>query len=131
MGTGSTGQGDALYVVDDASWVVPDGPPQWVSWPPAGFVPRRHIYPRFSLSKADADFSDATAHVTLGGKALHAKVVARNGYYGDPVIVIEVNLDRLPAHLTKDRVIEVTVRGIHVGSQTVNHTWRTTVFSPK
>jgi hypothetical protein len=51
-GTGSTGQGDALHVVDDASWAVPDGPPQWVSRPQAGLVPRRHIFSRFSLSKA-------------------------------------------------------------------------------
>jgi hypothetical protein len=69
--------------------------------------------------------------VTLGRKTLRSKVVASNGFYGDPAIVIEVNLDRLQAHLTKARVIEVTVHGIHIGSQTLNRTWRTTAFSPK
>jgi hypothetical protein len=131
MGVGSTGQADSLYVLDQGSWVRPAGPPRWVRWPPAGFVPRRHIYPRFSFSRANVDFRRATARVYLDGTQLPSRVVTRNGNYGDRVMVIEVNLKRLRAgKVDRDRRLRVVVRGLRINGRRASHTWRTIVISP-
>ena len=82
LGTGSTPQADALYVIDSGSWVRPSTGPEWIPWPPPGFVPNVHIYPRFSLSHPSAGFGDATVSVTIDGGAVSAPVVSRTSGLG-------------------------------------------------
>jgi hypothetical protein len=132
MGIGATTSANAIHVLDTGTWGVALAKPRWVSWPPPGFLPRQHIWPRFSLSRPGADFSTATVRVTFDGTKVPAKVVSRGGPYGDPSIVIQVTLDRFAAaRWSKDHVFTVTVKGIVVGGRTVDRTWRTTVFEPR
>jgi hypothetical protein len=129
LGAGSTSGANALYVLDWGSWVTPADAPAWVTWPPAGYVPYQHVYPRFTLSRPGADFGSATARVTLDGVELPSQVVARNGGYGDPAIVIEIDLGGLVLD-GQDRTFEVTVEGISVGGATVSHAWESISFDP-
>lgn len=129
LGTGSTPQADALYVIDPASWVRPTDAPEWISWPPPGYVPHVHVYPRFSLSRYGADFGDATVRVALDGKQIPATVVSRATGMGDPAIVFEVGLGGLDLN-QRDRTFAITVDGVEVGGSTVSHSWQTTSFVP-
>ena len=129
LGTGSTPQADALYVIDSGTWVRPSTAPEWISWPPPGFVPHVHIYPRFSLSHPDAGFGDATVSVTVDGGAVSAPVVSRASGYGDRAIVFEPSLGGVNLS-SGDHIISVTVSGIDLAGETVSHQWQTTSFVP-
>lgn len=129
LGTGSTPQADALYVIDSGTWVRPSTGPEWVSWPPPGFVPNVHVYPRFSLSHPTAGFGDASVSVTVDGGAVAAPVVSRTAGYGDRAIVFEPALGGIDLS-SGDHVISVTVSGIDLGGGTVSHQWQTTSFVP-
>ena len=70
IGTGDTRNTNALFVINDrvneeATTREPDG---FIMWPPRGFVPRKQIYPRWSVSHRTADFSRATVVINHGGK---------------------------------------------------------------
>lgn len=132
MGVGATTSANAMYVLDTATWTAPPANARWIAWPPAGYLPRQHISGRFSLTRAGADFSAATARVWFDGTRVAATVVSRNGPYGDPTIVLEVTLDRfLASDAAKDHVFKVTVKGILVDGQPVDRSWRTTVFDAR
>ena len=70
LGTGSTTQADALYVLHTSTWSRPADAPTWISWPPKGFVPYSQVYPRFSLSRQGAAFGAATVQVKVDGAAV-------------------------------------------------------------
>jgi hypothetical protein len=116
-------------VLDWATWVRPADAPEWISWPPPGFVPSTNIYPRFSLSHEDADFSAATVTVAVDGTPVAAPIISRTAGYGDPAIVFELDLDPLDLG-GGDRVFEISVGGVVVGGSTVSHSWQTTSFVP-
>jgi hypothetical protein len=80
MGTGDVaGEGNRRSA--NATWVVDSnyGGPRpatrtpFVSWPPAGFVPYQVVYPRWSFSLPNADFTNA--NVTLSSNSVNAPVV--------------------------------------------------------
>ncbi|MFN8621637.1 MAG: CAP domain-containing protein [Chloroflexota bacterium] len=124
MGSGSTARANALVVLDTDSWSAPVANPPWIAWPPAGYLPSALVPARLSLSRDGADFSAATASVTVDGQAVTSSIVARNGGYGDPTIVVQI--DRAALALNDpgpDRVITVSVAGIKVGASTVSHAW--------
>jgi hypothetical protein len=78
MGTGSVpgrGEANCLWILDRSTWVAPDNEPEWLAWPPAGFVPHELVYSRWSFSMADADFSEATVSMSQGGDALALNVL--------------------------------------------------------
>ncbi|MFI0609455.1 MAG: CAP domain-containing protein [Anaerolineae bacterium] len=76
MGYGSTGQFGALWVFGDLG----DSPPGLtrVSWPPAGYVPYRLVFPRWSLSVSGAGFTNATVTMTSAGRPVDLTVLAHD-----------------------------------------------------
>ncbi len=72
MGTGdivpssfSPGSAHASIVQDKNLFATrPSTRDGFVSWPPPGFVPYQLVFPRWSLSYANADFSEATVSMT-------------------------------------------------------------------
>jgi len=69
MGTGSvsgTFRANAIWVIGQFGI----GPARNHSWPPAGFVPYQVVYPRWSFSSPNADFSQATVTMTRGGNPI-------------------------------------------------------------
>jgi uncharacterized protein YkwD len=129
LGTGSTTQGDALYVLHTSSWVRPADASEWISWPPKGFVPYSQVYPRFSLTRQGAGFDTATVSVRVDGAPVAASVISRNGSYGDPALVFEVNLGPLGL-ASGDRVFDITVNGVNVDGSAVSYSWQSTSFVP-
>lgn len=51
----------------------------FVSWPPPGFVPYQLVFPRWSLSYANADFSEATVSMTnMQGDHIDVDIIYRS-----------------------------------------------------
>lgn len=70
IGTGDTNYSNALFVISDNirenyATREQDG---YVMWPPRGYVPRDTIFPRWSVSHPDADFSNAEVKINFQGR---------------------------------------------------------------
>ncbi len=92
MGIGSTSNANALYTITP---MVDRESPDWISWPPQGYVPKELVFPRWSLSRKDADFSSATVEMIVDGKSVPIKIEnVANGYglntlVWEPVSVVD------------------------------------------
>ncbi len=64
MGIGSTSNANALYVITPS---VQREAPEWISWPPQGYVPKELVFPRWSLSRQNADFRGASVQMKVDG----------------------------------------------------------------
>ncbi len=86
FGTGATSNSDVLWVFN--SFSTPASLPPYVAYPPAGFVPRALVPPRWSFSIPSANFTNATVQV-LNEQNTPVPVTAyspTNGY-GDNTLV--------------------------------------------
>ena len=84
VGTGDfpSRSANALYVVGDRNNPTPAvrEPRGFVAWPPAGYVPERSIWGRWSFDLPDADFADATVTVIDDQGVLPVRIVDREGF---------------------------------------------------
>jgi hypothetical protein len=98
LGTGSnsgkftTASGE--YVGANSLWVIGAfGPrpaaPEFVAWPPAGFVPRQLAYDRWSFSFPSASFAGTTITMTRNGAPVGLGVLPIQDGFGDNTIVWE------------------------------------------
>lgn len=68
---GAISPSNALWVMDDNYWNPrPETRDYYVAWPPPGYVPYQVVYPRWSFSYPNADFSKATVNMTSTGISL-------------------------------------------------------------
>jgi uncharacterized protein YkwD len=132
MGTGSTSQYNALWVV--ASGGSRSASPEVVAWPTAGFVPYQAVFPRwsFALNQSGAsapDFSRASVTMTLAGAAIPLSILpVRNGY-GDNTIVWEpAGVPMAPG--MPDQPISVTVSNVIVQGIARSFTYTVTIIDP-
>lgn len=112
MGSGSTANSNALYVLTDRVFSpAPTGTPALVPWPAAGFVPKQ-IAPSdlWSVSStSNLDMSKATVSVKRNGVAQRVSVVHPANNYGANAVAFRfVN----KAVLSQDAVYAATVTGI-------------------
>lgn len=118
VGSGETSSTNALWVISTGAhpiWGPRPASPEWVAWPPAGYVPYQVVYPRWSLGRnPSADLSGATVSMTVGGAPIAVNVLPVHNGYGDNSLVWEPSgiLDG-PGIL--DQTVAVTVSNILVG----------------
>ena len=140
MGSGSTTVRNGFFNGSNSLWVFnkPRGvfgarpaTPEWVAWPPPGFVPYQVVYDRWSLSydRSRSDFSSATVQMTHEGEGLSLSVVSRDAVgFGDNTIVWEPDIGN--AAPESDMVYTVTVRGVEIDEVIQDFTYTVTVFDP-
>jgi hypothetical protein len=133
VGRGDTDWTNALWVLPSAQhplWGARPTSPEWVRWPPAGYVPHHVVYDRWSLSRnPSADFSSANVSMTLDGRSIGVTKLAIVNGYGDNTLVWE------PAPISKgsgfpDQVARVTVSNILVGGTPRSVTYDVTIIDP-
>lgn len=122
---------NVLYVVQKPSEVSPV-PARFIPYPPAGFFPAPLNSRYWSLSYPGANFAAATVTVTdNAGKAVPATVVTRNGSFGYPAIVWDMNGTAASAMtVTADTRFNVTVAGITGSGVPASHTYSVTLIHP-
>lgn len=123
---GSTGDAMALYVFrNDTNTIVPD----YIAYPPKGYVPQSLVFTRWSFSIPNANFAAATVTMTgPGGAAIPLTVIssAANGY-GDNTIVWQPT--GISTSGTNDVTYTVTVSGIGSAAATT-YTYSVVLFKP-
>ncbi len=127
MGSGSTSNSNALWVLNSSA----GNSPTWISWPPAGYVPKDLIYNRWSLSRDGADFSAADVSMTVNGQAINRTIVSSNAVgYALNTIVWESTIPNLKT-TTNDISIQVTVSNVRVNGQPQTFQYRVTAIEPQ
>jgi uncharacterized protein YkwD len=94
MGTGSVTGTNGFYHGANDLWVIgtfgtPPASPAWTAWPPAGYVPYNLVYARWSFSRANANFSNATIKLWRDGAPVSVTKLAVANGYGDNTLVWE------------------------------------------
>lgn len=126
MGIGSTSNTNALYV---SAPIVNRPAPEWMPWPPQGFVPKELVFPRWSLSRANADFSQATVQMTAYGQNVQVVIpqlgtnIALNTLVWEP----QINFDLVSA---EEMVIDVSVNNVRVNGVPTSFQYTVTPIQP-
>lgn len=140
FGFGSTDRSGTLWVINnDADFILPAGTPEFIAWPPQGYVPKQVVYPRWSFSVPmgsfpfQADFTNAV--VTMkndAGAAVSLNVISRtnisNSYVGDNSITWEPT----GINLTSDADVKYTVSisNVMVNGVSKSYQYDAIIFAP-
>ena len=124
----------ALWVFDDHLWEsrpeVRDG---YVAWPPPGYTPYAVVFPRWSFSYPDADFSNATVVMSEDGESIPVKLEATEVGYGENTLVwIPDNLssfDDWPKPVS-DTVYSVKISNVLIDGAAREFSYTVTIFVP-
>ena len=108
----------------------------FVAWPPAGFVPYKIIYPRWSFSFPGADFSQATVTVSTNATVLPIHIEDLATGYGEDAIVfvpgsISPDARRFHENPASDVTYVVNIANVNIGGAPTNFSYTVTVFDPE
>ena len=125
-----------FYHGSNAIWVFANiggarpASPEWVAWPPPGYVPYPVVYARWSFSRPSADFSASTVTMTRGADAIALNRLTIANGYGDNTIVWEPQ--GLPGGAPEsDTVYTVQIGNVKVGAETRSYSYHVTVIDPE
>jgi hypothetical protein len=102
MGTGDVPPVGANYLAANTTWVFdanffgprPTLRTPYIAWPPSGYVPYQTVYPRWSFSLTNADFTNATVTMTSNGVSVAVfKENYLTGYGENTVVLVPMGLD--------------------------------------
>ncbi|NAS10804.1 CAP domain-containing protein [Poritiphilus flavus] len=128
IGIGNTDQANAIWVLGNAG-TPPGDAPEFIAWPPEGYVPDAVVYPRWSFSIAGADFSTASVSVRdLNGNNISLQVEALSTVYGDPTIVWVP--DGIDLNSEEDRAYTVSISGVTLNDELVDYEYQVILFDP-
>jgi len=128
--TGGYWSSNALWVFDENLWDPrPQTREEYVAWPPPGYVPYQVVFPRWSLSYDDADFSAATVVMSSGGQSIPLTVRPVVYGYGENTLVWEPALS-FGSPPPGDIAYAVTVSGVEINSELHDFTYQVVIFDP-
>lgn len=141
FGIGFTESSGTLWVINGlpSPYSLPAATPEYIAWPPKGFVPRQVVYPRWSLGVPatsypfQVDFTNATVTmVNAAGTTVPLNVIYRNpisnSYGGDNTISWEPTGVDLNSNF--DQKYTVTVANVMVNGTAKSYTYDVTIFNP-
>lgn len=107
-----------------------------VTYPPAGYVPYPLVWPRWSLSYPNADFSAATVTMTRNGQPIPVALEPVGANLGEPTLVWVYDNQDTSAPTphpvpSADTVYGVSISNVRVGAASQNFSYRVTVFDPE
>jgi hypothetical protein len=134
MGTGAAGPGGGATPAD-ALWVLgpfgsrPPGP-EFIVWPPAGYVPYQVVSPRWSFSIPGADFSGAAVAVSEDGAPMAGITQWPHvANFGDNTLVWDVAGGSWGEGLG-DTVYHVEITNVVVGGNVRAFSYEVTIIDP-
>ncbi len=122
MGHGSASSYDVLWVFGGSvQSETPSDMPEFVAWPPRGYVPANVIYDRWSFSIPKADFSSTSISMTdKSGGSISLEIRKIENGYGDNTIVWEPNFDY--GFWSEDEtVVHINIKNVKLNGETKNY----------
>ena len=137
--TGANSAGNAVWVQDGHfSDPRPATRDNFVSWPPPGFVPYQVVYPRWSISFPNANFTGATVTMTSNGVAVAVTNEPLASNIGEPTLVWYPNnanpYQSQPYFWPRpaaDTVFAINVQNVVVSGSARSFSYTVTVFDPQ
>ncbi len=109
----------------------------FVAWPPPGFVPYQVVFPRWSLSYPNADFSAATVTMTSNGASVPVSLEPLdNPAYGENTLAWDYNgldgstVDSSAPKPASDLAYQVAVNNVVINGTAQNFAYTVTLFDP-
>jgi len=128
MGIGNTNRYNALWVLGNAG-TRPADAPEFITWPPEGFVPKQMAFPRWSFSIANADFTETT--ITMkdkNGASIAIETEELSGQYGDNTIVWKPAISTNT--IVEDEIFLVSLQDVGIGGETQDFEYEVILFDP-
>lgn len=130
VGHGSTTSTNAIWVIGYSKGNTLTLP-EFVTWPPKGYVPSSLVFSRwsFSIPNQSANFSNATITMTSssGANITLTREPISNGYGDNTVVWIPSGISTT---ITTDVTYRVNITGVTIGTTTQNYTYDVTLFKP-
>jgi hypothetical protein len=122
---------NVFYVIPNSSELREDPAPDFVTYPAAGFCPVNINANFWSLSRAGADFSNASVRMTDSqGLAVPIKSLSRSNGYGDPALIWEVGDAAAVESTYNDTLFNVRVSGIAGTGIPASYNYSVTLINP-
>lgn len=126
IGIGNTPNTSALWVMGNAS-TPPSDAPEYIAWPPPGYIPKQFVYPRWSFSISGAAFTNTQISMKdQTGKVIPLSVESLDNAYGDRTVVW------VPQGLVPDQTADtqytVTLQDVSVNGQMKTYEYVVIVF---
>ncbi len=140
MGTGDV-VGATGFSVSNALWVQdnnifaarPAVRDDFVAWPTKGYTPYTTVYPRWSFSYPNADFTAATVSMKENGVAIATRLETVSNGFGENTLVWfpGAYTDGMSwARPASDTEYQITVSNVRMGGQTRSFSYSAIVFDP-
>lgn len=128
IGIGNTDRSNAIWVLGNAGSVPADNP-EFIAWPPKGYVPDNLVFPRWSFSIADADFNATEVSMKdANGVSLLLSIETLSNAYGDRTIVWVP--EGISTNVTEDTTYTVTLKDVGVGGELKTFEYKVILFNP-
>lgn len=101
--------------------------PDFIAWPPEGYVPQTLIFGRWSLGIPGANFSSASVTMTGPSGNVSLNILPIQNGYGDNTLVWEPS--GIVTTSDNDQTYNVTVSGI-TGAAETSYTYSVVIFKP-
>ncbi|SHI55886.1 CAP domain-containing protein [Pseudozobellia thermophila] len=126
IGIGNTDHYNALWVIGDAG-TPPADAPEFIAWPPEGFVPKQVVYPRWSFSIANADFEDTKVSMRYSnGSTIAVETEELSKAYADNTIVWQPDFE--PSGITKDTSLIVSIQSVGINGEATDFEYEVILF---
>ncbi|RMX01039.1 DUF4214 domain-containing protein [Allofranklinella schreckenbergeri] len=117
-----------VWVLDGPHSTRPTVRDDFVSWPPPGYVPQTLVFPRWSFSYPDADFSQARVEMRSGGHNISLRLEPYQAFMGDNTLVWVPNAR--PNAASADVSYEVQVRNVRIQGVARDFHYTVTAINP-
>lgn len=128
IGSGNTASTNALWVIGNFAPNYPPNMPEFIAYPPKGFVPRQLVFPRWSFSVPDADLSNAV--ISMTGPDGSSVALAKEPYvtgYGDNTVVWVPTVN---TSSQQDQKYKVNISNVIVGGVSKSYSYDVTIIDP-
>lgn len=130
VGTGDTDNSNALWVIGDNHSNYPADMPDFISWPPPGYVPAPLAFYRWSFSVPKAGFGSSKVSVKKpDGAALNVALEEVKNGYGENTLVWKVSGMKW-TEIQDEMVLDVSIQNVNVGGNNKNFNYKVVIFKP-
>lgn len=128
IGIGNTNGANAIWVLNGGGASLTNTP-EYITWPPKGFVPEQLVFPRWSFSLKNADFTNAQVSMSdTNGNTIELSTEELSNQFADRTIVWVPS--GIAAKVTEDTLYTVSISGVEINGETKDFTYTVTIFDP-
>lgn len=128
IGIGNTDSSNAIWVIGNAG-MTPGDAPEFITWPPEGYIPANMVFSRWSFSLANADFTGTKVSMKdKNGTSIALQLEELDNQFGDRTIVWVP--EGINSNVMEDTVYSVTLEDVAVDEELLDFSYSVILFDP-